>query len=280
MEEQRKEFSDGSGLEWSDFGARMYDNQIGRLFSVDPMAESFSSASPYQFTLNNPISNIDYGGMFSVHVTAEFIEQQGVKDLGRLIDKLYTLMDNIETTIKENDVIRKELVSTTGLSEKQILKDAKSGSGPQLIFDKQNPGEFFREDQSVSENSITLAGLPFAGLSNVDKDKDQEEYSIQTYGAIMYALHEYGHLGDKKTNNRKTSGQKDDPYGLPKSTDKSGRQRPFANTGHRGDDVETAMLGVWRKSELIYDPDGTLNSKTREQIKNAVQFNNLKSKYK
>lgn len=41
----------------------MYDAQLGRFANIDPLADMFTSYTPYHFTRNNPISRMDPTGM-------------------------------------------------------------------------------------------------------------------------------------------------------------------------------------------------------------------------
>ena len=64
-EKQDREFSDDGGLDWYDYGARMYDAQIGRWGQFDPLADSsHQGISPYGFVYNNPVLYADHQGEF------------------------------------------------------------------------------------------------------------------------------------------------------------------------------------------------------------------------
>ncbi|MFD0863984.1 RHS repeat-associated core domain-containing protein [Sungkyunkwania multivorans] len=63
-----KEEQDELGINWMDYGARNYDASLGRWMSPDQLSEEFTSWSPYNSMMDNPINFIDPDGRSAVWV--------------------------------------------------------------------------------------------------------------------------------------------------------------------------------------------------------------------
>jgi RHS repeat-associated protein len=71
-----KERQDELGLGWYDYGARFYNPQLGRWFSIDPLADKWNMVSPYNYVLNNPLKFVDPNGkdVYNINVSTGQIE--------------------------------------------------------------------------------------------------------------------------------------------------------------------------------------------------------------
>ncbi len=74
---QNKEFSDGTGLEDYDYGARMYDLQIGRWMKIDKKTELYFGTSPYVYSLNQPTNAIDPDGNLVIFINGNHFGDGG-----------------------------------------------------------------------------------------------------------------------------------------------------------------------------------------------------------
>ena len=63
-----------------DYGMRIYDPRIGRFLSVDPISDDYPELTPYQFSSNSPIENIDIDGLEGTSKTKGSALWEGFKD--------------------------------------------------------------------------------------------------------------------------------------------------------------------------------------------------------
>jgi RHS repeat-associated protein len=83
---QTKELESGIGFSMYDYGARMYDFQIGRWHVVDPLADTYETVSPYTYALNDPVNALDPDGNLIIFVNGFMPGQWMSQDNRRMVE--------------------------------------------------------------------------------------------------------------------------------------------------------------------------------------------------
>lgn len=214
-EKQANEFSDGSGLDLYDYGARMYDQQIGRWHTIDAMAELYFTFSGYQYCLNNPLKYYDSDGrivrdsytkkIVFISIGIEAITHGSEnKEIGT-VSKVGFIYTNKDRTIKvnqnynpdKNEGYNTNCHGTTFLDGEYWLDNA----DVQTILDDEYKLVDFAKNEKIKKNDVVIyseknekTGVFSIVHSMTVKSKDNSKF-----GDIIV----YGQGGMDKKNSKK-----------------------------------------------------------------------------
>ncbi|KYP13547.1 MAG: hypothetical protein A1D16_17465 [Flavihumibacter sp. CACIAM 22H1] len=186
-EKQEKEFSDGQGLELYNYGARMYDHQIGRFSIHDRFSEQYLGLNPYQYTGNNPINYVDYNG--------DYIIIHGYQN-GHNVSYLYENGKTYQYTLNsDGSVTKHEEFKSENNFIKNTVKDlnliSNTGKGERRVGDLQSSSFLYNVREA---NQLSGFSKDASHFSPISKSGGGDIYYYQKGGTIDNVSYNKSHF--------------------------------------------------------------------------------------
>lgn len=200
-----KEWDKEYGLNWYDYGARMYDPSLGRWHTIDPVAEKYCGISPYAYCNNDPVKNIDLNGCdwYLYEATGQLYYNKGMNQ------KQITFNDNLYTRVGANNMLgdMKDITEKSYDYEESVSLAQAHGYAINPIQyitsedSREQPYTTGKKSVSITTGKIEIVNERY-GVFTSDKDK---VVGVKTEPLFTESLKKTGKLdilltGGKKTN--------------------------------------------------------------------------------
>lgn len=269
-------------LGWLDYGARMYQPELGRFNRIDIFSAMNASQTFYSYAGNNPINSTDMGGNFQFPV--EFRQQY---------PRVTAYLEKMLPHLQNNVAVVNKIHEHTRLDKDIIKKEFQNGRGPRISA--RDLGDAYGRSLVIGRldmNSRTVLDQMEAGLATEGDPRYQDFTDTYIFFTIVTILHEYVHDASKRTKYRLPLGMRSgydegsnwtrDTFGeyIQNPTEKLAfENKPSAPKPH--ETAQSYLRRTPRNSELfigIFFTSSSTNSSQGRQRKTASPYHPHKFK--